>query len=474
MTTDSQVIVVGAGLAGLSAAVTLHRAGLDVRVLEAHGRVGGRVLTLRAPFADDLYAEAGGEFISAAHRAVRAAARRYELGLFPLPDAPRLLAFGGVVRRGDAPEELGARYLADAERLERETARLVAQVDDPCRPWAGAGAYLDGRTYADWLDGLDLAPLARAHRDAWVGVDYGVGPERISLLHFARDERLLADMAGTGGRDGGGGDGAGDARAGDRGTDDGNANGDDGRLRGGSDRLPVAMAAELGPRVRLATPVAAIEQDDRAVTVSYRSGGVERSLRAPYVVVAVPLPALRAIEIRPGLESERRAALDGVGYATIAKVFLQFRRRFWQAAGLGGGAMTDLPIGASYDATYGQPGERGIVTIYTAGAAATHLAGLRDDAERIATCLEHLERLHPGCGAHYERGYAAIWAAGALGEAYSYFAPGTMRRFAPVLARPEGRLHFAGEHTDPWQATMNGALASGTRAAEEILARLRS
>ena len=479
------MVVVGAGLAGLNAAVGLARGGLNVHVLEARDRVGGRVLTVREPFADGQYAEAGGEFISASYRAVQAAVRACGLPLHPLPDEPRLLAFGGRVHRSELAAELGERFRADAERIERATRALTRLVDDPSRPWATAARDLDGRSYADWLDGLGLDPLSRAHRDAWVTVDYGVRPEQISLLQYARDERLLED----------------------------DAYGDDGRLRGGTDRLPRALAAELAGRVHLATPVVAIEQDGRWATVHYaarndraldRAGGgidgeserarsrfrdderragagapeVERRLgtgragaiRARSVVLTTPLPALRRIEVHPRFEAERQAVIDGLGYGTIVKVFLQFRRRFWRAAGLSGRAMTDLPIQASYEATYGQPGERGILTIYTAGQGVHRLAALDDD-ERIAFCLEHLERLYPGRGAEFERGHAALWTEAALGNAYSHFAPGQLTRFGPVLARPEGRLHFAGEHTDPWQATMNGALASGARAAEAIMAR---
>lgn len=156
------------------------------------------------------------------------------------------------------------------------------------------------------------------------------------------------------------------------------------------------------------------------------------------------------------------------------KVLLQFRRRFWEDLGVDGRTFTDGSLQATYDATYGQPGQRAILTVYLAAQVARLLATMTEE-QRIIHCLSELEWLYPGCGADFEIGVSVVWDAGlsSLG-AYSYFRPGDLTRFGSILARREGRLHFAGEHTDPWQATMNGALSSGVRAAREVVARLRS
>jgi monoamine oxidase len=231
------------------------------------------------------------------------------------------------------------------------------------------------------------------------------------------------------------------------------------------------MAAELGPRLHLATRATAIDQGQGRVTVYYDHPSGGGAIDAEYAISAMPFTALRRIEITPPLEPPRREAIAGLRYNQVMKVHLQFKRRFWHDGGGTVGLMSDLPIQTAWDSTWAQPGERGILSVYAADHAALALAAL-PEPRRWEFCVEQLERLYPGCGAAFETGASVVWHEDpASGGAYSYFAPGELTRFAPWLARPAGRLHFAGEHTDTWQSTMNGALSSGVRAAEEVLRR---
>lgn len=440
------VAVLGGGLAGLAAAARLAERGVDVHLLEASERVGGRVKTLRGPFADRLYAEAGAEFIAPDHTVLRAFLERYGL-LAPLrPDRPRLFAFGGTVHYAGSVGELGERAARDLGRIAAGVGRLIAAVPDPRQAWAApAAAELDARSLGEWLDGLGLSRLVRAIWQVWTTIDYGVEPERLSLLAYARDERLIA-----------------------QGADE-----PFWYAPGGLDRLPAALAAELGPRVHLAARAIGLRQTGRTVLVQYRSCGQERELAADYAIVALPPAVVRTLACEPALPLEQRQALAGVRSSHVIRVHLQFRRRFWNDRRAISGLMTDLPIQSAWDSTYAQPGEWGVLTTYSAGRAAAELAALSDE-ERVGRCLASLERLFPGCGGLFERAVTSDWGpASPAGGAYSYFAPGELTRFAPWLGRPAGRLHFAGEHTDAYQATMNGALASGLRAADEVLARLR-
>ena len=439
------VVVVGAGLAGLAAAVTLLQAGVAVRVLEADGRVGGRVLTVREPFDDGLYAEAGGEFVDGGHLLLHAFLRQYGLSVLPIPDGGRLTRFDNQTRRGDSLADLSAEAGRDEARIAAETARLAERITDPERPWLSA-ADLDFISVGDWLDGLSLGRLARTYQQVWRTVDYGAEPQHLSLLQYARDEVLwrevpeLPDVI-------------------------------SGRVTGGMDRLPRAMAAELGDRLTLNAPVTAMRQGEQGVQVVYEQAGHQHELLASDVVVAVPPPALRRILLDPPLAGPQRAAYDELPMGRVTKVLLQVRRRFWEDHGVNGRAFTDGLVQATYETTAGQPGERAVLTVYTGDQTADRLAAMSESV-RLAACLAELELLYPGCSREIERSVTVAWDRHSLpGGAYSHFRAGDMVRFGPWLSEPFGRLHIAGEHTDQWQATMNGALASGQRAAREILSR---
>jgi len=443
---SADVVVVGGGLAGLAAAVTLARHGVDVALLEARQRPGGRVLTLRSPFADGLFAEAGPEFISPGHRVLREWLQAYGLAVRSRWVGPRLYCFAGRLRRGSSVAAYGGRVPADLRRLAEATARLTTRVPNPSQAWRSPhAAALDSRSLGAWIDEQALGPITRAYEQVWTTLDYGVEPEQLSLLTYARDERMLRAFADQ----------------------------PSSHALGGLDQLTRAMTADLGARLHLATTATGFAQSRRSVEVAYVRDGNVGCVEARYAVVAVPGTVLRSLACTPPWHPLRLQAIRGLRYSHVMKVHLQFRRRFWLDHGGSRGAMTDLPLQSAWDSTAAQPGERGILTVYHAGRQAEALAALPEE-ERLARCLEQLEQLYPGCSAEFELGTAVDWDADpASGGAYSFFGPGELTAYGPWLARPEGRIHFAGEHTDPWQATMNGALASGLRAAREVLARLR-
>jgi monoamine oxidase len=438
----AEIVVVGGGLAGLSAAIALTDHGRDVVLLEARERVGGRVWTVREPFDDDLHAEAGAEYINAGHEHVMRALDRFGIAGGQAPSAPRVYSFLGREVEGSSVARFGEREARDARLLGTKAAALGRKVTDPEHPWDSLQAeHLDARSVADWLDAIQLSPITRRYLDIWHRLDYSTENSRISLLQFARDDRLYRSAEGSG----------------------------TGRPREGMDALPRAMHAALGSRVKLGTRVTGIHHHDSGVTLEMQTEGRVQSLNAGQAIIAIPATVLRQIPITPNLPDDQRQAVHGLQYGTVVKVMLQFSRRFWLSPRRIRGMMTDRPFLSAWDATRDQPGERGIMGTYTGGEFGRRLLDMDND-ERIAWCVSQLEEVLPGAREHFERGVCAVWDRDPFTQGtYSYFAPGEMSRFAPVLARPCGRLHFAGEHTDPWQATMNGAISSGLRAASEIL-----
>ena len=435
-----RVVVVGAGLAGLTAAHDLQRTGWDVVVVEARSRVGGRVWTIRDAFSEGQHAEAGGEFIDTGHTVLR----RYlhEFGL----------QTENVGAGGDALD--GIAYLNGKRRLEdgvftpavlddadRFWERLDQMADEIDIPDPGDGNHFDRRSIGSLIDELDLGTLARLSATIGIHDDYTAEPGDVSLLFAVLGAAAAANQS-------------------DEGVEVW-------RVRGGNDQLPRALAAELGSSVVLDAPATAISQDGRGVVVEV---GGER-LDADYCVIATPLPPLRRVRFTPALAASLRSAIAEARYGVGTKTMIQYRRRFWRAQGFSGDTTTDLGFNTTWEATDVQSGAPGILIAYTAGRNGARLTALADD-QRIGEVTAGLERVYPGSRALVDRTFTAAWANEQYtGGTYVAYAPGQITRFWKPLRRPAGRLYFAGEHTDPLTGYMEGAMRSGLRVAAEIRGR---
>ncbi|HEV7588707.1 MAG TPA: FAD-dependent oxidoreductase, partial [Longimicrobium sp.] len=200
--------------------------------------------------------------------------------------------------------------------------------------------------------------------------------------------------------------------------------------------------------------------------VGLRHAGGRQVFAADYLVCALPFTTLRGVPVSPRFSPEKRRVIDRLRTTSVTRVYLQLRARCWDA---GEAAVpTDLPVMHLGDATAGQPGPRAVLEAFVTGPNARRIAAMEPGA-RVSFAREHAGRVHPGLERVFERGASYCWDADpwARGD-YAWFAPGELRAFLPHLARPEGRVHFAGDHTSSFPGWMQGALASGRRAADEV------
>lgn len=435
-----RVVVVGAGLAGLTAAYELDRKGWRVTVLEARERVGGRCHTVRRQLRFGQVAEAGGEFIDAAHDAVRgyAAALGLELDDLQAGDGGE----SAVYRDGDLDaysEVVDEALQAELDRYEEQIDRYAAAIDvaDPARTGAG----LDTRSMADLLDELVLDPDARFLVEADLRSEYTVEPEKLSLLFHVVLSALSAEAA--------------------------DEDVERYRIRGGNDRLPDAFADRLRESLVLRSPVESVQARDSRVRVVAGSEQVD----ADFCVIAAPLPALREMELDVELPRSVRDAIATLQYGDATKTALQYERRFWLEDGLDGDTVTDLPIGSTWDATGGQEGDAGVLMTYSAAAAARRTVAAEPQA-RIDAAVEQVAEVYPRSDRDFVTGATVAWGSEQFSRgSYSAWAPGQYTRFWPALRRPYGRVYFAGEHTDLYASYMEGAVRSGRRVADAIEAR---
>jgi monoamine oxidase len=445
-----KIIIIGAGLAGLSAAYRLTQMGHDVTLLEARARAGGRVHTLREPFADDLHAEAGAMFIPDSHDLTMHYVRLLRLTLVPVPLNRRAPVYYLKGRRVNPAQQAGMNWPLDLTPEEKRlgldgmTEKYFIPVlnemgDATSSAWPPEQLKkYDRMSYAEFLRSRgassDAVRLLRLN-DADLTGD---GVDRVSALMVLREAALNQNT------------------------------GQLYTLKGGTDLLPKALAARLSPKIRYGSPVTHIEQDARGVRATFIQSGTTETVSADYLICTIPFSILKEIEISPPLSPEKQRAIRELPYTSVARVYLQSRREFWIDEGLGISAYTDLPIMAIVNSTLTQPGIRGILDSYMAGEQARRITSMKED-ERIRFTLEQVAKVYPAISKNFEGGTSVCWDEDRWARgAYAWFKPGQMSELLPHIARKEGRIHFAGEHASSWPGWMQGAFQSGHRAALEI------
>jgi len=442
-----KVIVVGAGLAGLAAAYELTLAGHEVTVFEARMRAGGRVRTLREAFSDGLYAEAGGRIFSDSYPRLLNYAKLFDLPFAPIPSeafaalyhlrGQRLKAEAGIPV--DWPYDLSAeeRQLGPFGILMKHISTALQEISDPSLPdWRlDPVKHYDESTFNDFLrrQGISTAAVELLERTFW----FGEGAETTSALQY-----LVANLApfvrGQGFY----------------------------AFRGGNDILPRAFASQLKAKIHYGSPVVKINHGPNGVEAMFRQGRADHTIEAEHLICAVPFSHLRHMEVSPPFAPEEESLIQDLKYSSVVRIYLQVSNRFWEKENVTGSANTDLPIMEVVEEPFPRPESgtpRSILGAFVQGPEA-QAVGEMEEGERIEFALEHMEKVHPEIRQYVEGGTSKFWGHGAWTE----FAPGQMTSWLPLVARPESTLHFAGEHTSWLTGTMEGALESGQRAAQEV------
>jgi monoamine oxidase len=442
------VVVVGAGLAGLRATDVLRGAGREVVVLEARERPGGRVLTIRSSFDDGLHAEAGPIRIAGVHQAVLRAARSFGLTLTPFESSqgrPVVAIKGRVMTTAEAARESSTpadRGLEQAALLERYVGELPA---DLAEPTATAEAYARWRSY-DRVTWPAFLRSRGATPEAITRMTVGGDSSELSALYVLRQFAMLRQST---------------QRY---------------KIQDGMDQLPRAMASALGNLVRYQAPVVRVTRETSAgrpsgqrFRVDYQANARVEHLEASRIIFAIPCTTLREIEIRPRLSRPKEQAIAQLSYYAGTRFLLQSRSRFWRFADLSGSARTDRATEV-WDSTFDQvTSPRGILGASVGGGPGRALHDLNpDDSLRFGVDL--VADAFPAIRAQFEKSFVQRWALDPWSRgAFPVFKPGEMGTLMPLLARAEGGMHFAGEHTSSWTGWMEGALQSGERAAREVL-----
>jgi len=438
-----RVVVAGAGLAGLTAALDLVDAGWDVVVLEARDRVGGRVHTLYDPFSPGLHAEAGGESIDDNHDRLQALLARFGIATERRPPDKliqsvtyyrgRRMPLTAFLARRDAA--VVGDYLRFGDALDALSAAV-----DPERPEQAANAAeLDRQTLDGFIRGLRLVPEADFLVRLQNRASYNAEARDLSMLFVAQQTAVFAGVP----------DSASETM----------------RIRGGNSRLPEAMAVALGDRLRLRSPVTRVEHDTDGVRVFAGGAPVD----AACLVIAMPMPPLRRVTFAPALPAALAAVVDRLDLGAAVKVIHEYSTRFWEAEGVPGFTVADLPFHVAWAATDSYTSTSGILTQFVTGRPARAAAQL-GDAHRIAVFRRQLDRVYPeGKPLHTAHAATMAWANERYtGGGYAVYRPHQMLPFWPAIRAGLPRIKFAGEHTEPLAGFMESAVRSGHRVAALI------
>ena len=437
-----RIIVAGAGIAGLCCAYELMKMGHDVTVLEAAKRHGGHVFTVRDGLSDGLYADGGAEQITKpGYERYWEYTREFHLEVLPYP------------RRNDMVRMIGGKFYTDKQLKEPG---VLAQFGLNQREID----YLKDHTWWD-LASLFYEPYLAKFKDEYQ--PFGIGLDEFDQIPvseiYRREGASTAALKYLGGENASALLGL--WRAGILKYRGLNLTPPDVfRLQGGNQRLPDAFAKQLGDRVKLNSPIIAIQNGDREVTVRYRQLNEEKEIKADYLVNCIPLPTFKKIIVTPSLSSEKQFVLDNIIYGSYCHFIFQASSKFWLEDGLPSiNLELEHPDINSIWQTADEVDTHRIVLI------ATGPGGV--SAERA---LAAFRSVYPGKKDTIEQALVKDWTK-------DQFAPncerggfpiGSLKKFWPQVMLPEGRIHFAGSYADNLHWGQEAAIRSADRVAKQI------
>jgi monoamine oxidase len=445
------VAIVGAGIAGLTAAYVLRRAGLRATVYDAAGRTGGRILSIPNAMAPGLVTEFGGEFINSDHEDLLNLVREFGLDLIDLegPSEATLkdaYFFGG---QHYTEAQVVAAFRPIARRIAADAKKLGDRIDFQHPGGAVAldrlplAEYLRRRGATGWLGkllevayvaefGLDAGEQSSLNLITMIGTDLSAG----LALFGDSDERY--------------------------------------KVRGGNQRIIDALAGRLEGQIALGHRLTALRARGRGYALTFeRRGAGALDVTADAVIVAIPFTLLRDVEIGLEMPAVKRKAIAELGYGTNAKLMYGVSDRPWRSRGYSGEAYSDEAFQVCWDNSQGLPGPAGGITLFSGGKPGIE-AGPGSLADQAARLMPGVERVFPGVGAvRTDRAARWHWPTFPLSRgSYACYKPGQWTSIRGAEGRPVGNVFFAGEHCSlDYQGYMGGGAETGRKAAEAVLRR---
>jgi monoamine oxidase len=452
---SASIVVVGAGLAGLTCAYRLKQAGYRAQVYEAATRLGGRCWSGRGFFADGQIYEHGGELIDQGHNQLRGLVQELRLDLENLHQAE---ANGAeILGFFDGAPYTFAEMSDDLKKVWQKLHSDLSAASYPTLfdSYTQHGFKLDHLSIVDWIQASvpgGISSRLGQLLDVAYNIEYGAESSEQSSLNLVY---LLGYV------------GPGQFRV--FGKSD-----EKYHVRGGNDQVPSRLADALEGQIMTGSELVAVKRTPAgAFTLTFREGSRTRTVSADKVVLALPFSIMRrSVDLKlAGFSARKLQAIAEQGMGTNSKLHVQFTRRHWNSLGSTGETYSDRGYQSTWEVSRAQPGRSGILVDYTGGSIGASF-GSGTPTTRAQQFLAQIEPVLPGLS-QYWNGKATVdywtgypWTRGS----YSYWKVGQYTGFSGIEGRQDRNAHFCGEHTSiDFQGYLNGAVETGERAAGEVI-----
>ncbi len=450
--TSLDIVIVGAGMAGLNAAYQFNKKGIRTRVFEASSRTGGRMFTLKDIYGEGITTDIGGEFVDTTHADILQLAKELNLSFYDLRQdklAPKTYYFGGKLL-GQA--ELRKAISPYAKQIMKDIVSLPPVIDYTT---ADAFRHLDDQSITQYLDGLGIKGWLFDFIDVVLTREYGTEAKDQSAINFLimfvppLDSEKDYELFGPGH--------------------------EVFKIKGGSQQLTDTLFETVKSQVTFNHRLTGIQQTPSGrYELLFNQALNEKSVQADYVLLTIPFSILRNITLSVSMPAEKRKCIDEIGYGNSCKFILGVNQKPWRKAHRQGYTFTDRPFGAGWDSSQMQSPDKGSFTVFGGGDFGDYMNNTPDIVlkEKIIDSLDQIFPSEPGVFTN--KNLKWCWGPYPLSKGgYSAFKKGQWSSLSGWEGKPVGNIFFAGEHVSKeFQGYMNGAAETARVAVEKMVSRI--
>lgn len=448
---SAEIIIVGGGIAGLTAAYYLKQSGYNPQIYEASNRTGGRMYSAPDMFFPGSHTELGGEFIDTGHKQMWRFIKEFDLDVLDVYQTSELqLRSQAYYFNGQhySEKEIIEAFIPIVDKIVRDQKLLSDYIY--YNKHNAADAKFDKLSIAEYFDSIGATGLIRNVLDIAYITEYGEETGNQSALNFLTVMGTDTDEMKW--------FGVSDERY---------------KIVGGNQRIPDILASKLTDHIHTDHYLGAIKEiaGNKLQLEFMQSNGASKTITADRVILTLPFTMLKDVEMQVNMPQNKIDCIQNLGYGKNAKLFAGFNKRVWREQGYSGAVFTDNGFQMAWDNTQLQQNEKGGLTIYTGGNVSNSI-GTGTPAEQVKNYLPKLNAVYPGTTQTYNNISERMYWPGHKYTRASYLSlkPGQYITMSGLIGEPAGNIYFAGEHCSyDFQGFMNGGATTGKLVAKKVM-----